>query len=91
METLKKEFGEYKEGKFTITEDIRQEYTINVEDSLAKLKELESTYNNIPKQIETLEKNKEAIKKHYQDWLDVLVEVKEKYGLKELELPESLD
>jgi flagellar biosynthesis chaperone FliJ len=92
METLKREFGEYKDWIFTLTEDIRQTYTMNMWDSISKLVELEKQYNNIPAQIEQLNQNRDKIKEHYNEWLLVLQEAKENYAFTDddLTLPSAL-
>ena len=91
MESLKKVFWEYKDGKFELTEDIRQTYTMDITDAIVKLKEYKGQFDQIPKQIEWLEKNRELIKKHYNEWLGALQEAKDHYKLDDLELPSVID
>lgn len=88
---LTRNFWEYKEWVFSLTETAEQTYDISVESSLLKLKEVLKEYENIPAQIENLEKRRESLKKFYNDWLQVLIDAKENIEeLKELELPNSL-
>lgn len=83
---LNREYGEYNEGKFAITETIEQTYDISLDNSLLKLKEINAEIEKIPTQISNLEKRKEDLIKGYNDWVEVLEKAKEKYGW-DTELP----
>jgi predicted transcriptional regulator len=64
---LNREYGEYNEGKFAITETIEQTYDISLDNSLLKLKEINAEIEKIPTQISNLEKRKEDLIKGYND------------------------
>lgn len=90
MDILNREFWEFVDWKFTLTETAKQTYTIDIESSLIKLKEIKAEIDRIPNQIAGLEKRKIDITKFYNEWLATLVEAKENYKWEDLELPEQL-
>ncbi len=87
---LEKEFWEYKDGQFPLTETVKRTFTIDIESSLMKIKEIDAEIKKIPLQIESLTKRKEDLIKFRNEWFLLLVEAKEKYNLIDLELPENL-
>jgi len=98
MKTIKKEFLEYKDGAFEITETAERTFSINIESALVHLKEIEQRINKIPLDIEKMQKQKKELTALYNESLQMLVEAKEHYEkegelkeeFKELELPKVL-
>ena len=92
MKINKRTFGEAKDWAFKLTEVMERTYSMDIEASLLKLKEINWEINTIPKKIEQLEAQKKDLIKFYNEWLEVLEEAKEHYKgeFEELELPEKI-
>lgn len=89
--TLSREFLNYTEWKFTLTETAERTYDLEVEKSLINLRELKGEIDKIPVTIESLETRKVKLIELYNEWVQLLEEAKEKLEeLKELEIPNKI-
>lgn len=89
--TLSREFFNYIDWKFTLTETAERTYDLELEKSLVNLKELKGEIDKIPVTIESLEWRKLKLIELYNEWVQLLEEAKEKLEeLKELEIPNKI-
>ena len=89
--TLSREFINYTEWKFTLTETSERTYDLEVEKSLVNLRELKVEIDKIPVTIENLEWRKLKLIDLYNEWVELLEEAKEKLEeLKDLEIPNKI-
>ena len=67
LKVLDRKFGEYKEGKFSMTEQMERTYDYDISETIVNLKKIKAEIEMVPAKIERLEADKEKYVEFYND------------------------